>query len=183
MKRWWPIVVNVLAFDVTWTVVLFLAANGWAWVGAGVMLANVVGYLVWTAMEKRGASWQRELGLIVGFASIGAAIDSVLCSRGVVGLAQPRGVSAEFAVFFFALWANFGTTVRIGFAWAWDRVWAGVVFGLVGGPLGYLIGERIGAVTIGQDRAVSLGIFSVEFAVMMGAWFLVAGRVLPRRVA
>ncbi len=183
MKRWWPIVVNVLAFDVTWTVALFLAAKGWTWVGAGVMLANVVGYLGWMAIGNRGASWRRELGLIMGFASLGAAMDSLLCSRGVVGLAQPRWVSAEFAVFFFALWANFGTTVRIGFAWAWDRVWTGVVFGLVGGPLGYLIGERIGAVMIGEDRAWSLGICSVEFAVMMGAWFFVAGRVLPRRVA
>lgn len=183
MKRWWPILANVLAFDVTWTVALFLASKGWTWIGAAVMLANVVGYLVWTAIGKRAASWRRELGLIVVFGAIGATVDSVLCERGVIGLAQPRGAIAEFAAFFFALWANFGTTVRIGFEWAWTRAWAGVVFGLVGGPLGYLIGERIGAVTIGEDRVRSLGILSIEFAVMMGAWFLAAGRVLPGRVA
>lgn len=183
MRRGWlPIIVNVLAFDATWTIALFTAAKGWAWVGAGVMLANVLGYLAVTS-RNAGAAWRREFGLIAGFGMLGAAFDSVLCSRGVVGLARTDGVTAEFVVFFFALWANFGTTVRVGFAWAWDRAWAGVLFGLIGGPLGYLIGERIGAVTIGVERARSLGVLAAEFAVMMGAWFFVAGRVLPRRLA
>ena len=107
-------------------------------------------------------------------------------------MAGGSGETALFGAFFFALWANFGTTVRLGFSWIWGRWkrlwWAGVVFGLVGGPLGYLIGERIGAVTIaggahGLERWKALGIIGLEFALMMTAWFRCAGRVLTREAA
>ena len=71
MKRWQAILVNVLAFDATWSAALFAAARGWAWLGAGVMLANVVVYLLVTGMMQRRDSrprsgdWAREAGLIV----------------------------------------------------------------------------------------------------------------------
>jgi hypothetical protein len=181
MKRWWPILANVLAFDATWTIALFAAARGWAWLGAGVMLGNAAVYLALTS-RNAAASWKRELLLLGGFAALGAAIDTLLCSRGIIGLAKTRGATPEFAVFFFALWANFGTTLRLGFSWAWNRPWVGALFGLIGGPLGYLIGERIGAVSIGAERARSLGILAAEFAVLIAAWFFIAGLVLPRRV-
>jgi hypothetical protein len=179
MKRWWPIIVNVIAFDATWTIALMAAARGYAWAGAAVMLANVAGHLAMTPRTLRG----REAGLIAAGAAVGAGVDSVWLALGVIGFAGTDGVTARFLVFFFALWANFGTTLRVGFSWAWDRAWVGVIIGVAGGPLSYLIGERIGAVSFPGERTRSLGILAAEFAVMTSAWIWAAGRVLRRGVA
>ena len=53
------------------------------------------------------------------------------------GVFHPAAASrTEFVILFFALWVNFGTTLRPSLAWMWHRPTLASVLGAIGGTMG-----------------------------------------------
>ena len=88
-----------------------------------------------------------EALLIIAAALIGAIWDSFLVAAG--WLIYPSGTLIENTApyWIIALWAAFATTFNLSLAWFKTRLIAAAALGLIGGPLAYLAGERLGAVS------------------------------------
>ncbi len=138
------IAANVLLFQLGWFACVLGAARGWAREGIAVALAIVAAYVA------RAPRPRRELLLVAVAAATGALADSLLASAGWLryeGAAPFEGAAPYWIV---ALWALFAITLNVSMRSLRGRPALGALLGLVGGPLAYLGGEKLGAVALAQ---------------------------------
>jgi hypothetical protein len=76
-----------------------------------------------------------------------------------------------------ALWVQFGTVLHFCMRWLSKRYLLASVLGLVGGPMSFLAGERLGAATFGQPRALSLAILALSWSIVLPALVAIADRL------
>lgn len=144
-----PILVNFVAFQLGWFACVLGAAHGLPWAGTGVALAIVAWHLT-RAIRPRD-----ELVLVLIAAGIGAVWDSALSALGWIR--YPNGVLIEGAAphWIVAMWMLFATTLNASLAWLRRNLPLAAVFGALGGPLAYLGGAKLGALTFAaQDAAL-----------------------------
>ena len=144
-----PILVNFVAFQLGWFACVLGAAHGLPWAGTGVALAIVAWHL--TRAARPGA----ELILVLIAAGIGALWDSGLSGLGWIR--YPSGVLIEGTAPYWivAMWMLFATTLNVSLAWLRRNLPLAAVFGALGGPLAYLGGAKLGALTFAaQDAAL-----------------------------
>ena len=84
---------------------------------------------------------------------MGLVFDSLLVTVG--WLEYPNGMFAPVVApyWILSMWVLFATTLNVSLAWLHGRYTLAAVFGAIGGPLSYLAGARLGAVTLAEPRA------------------------------
>jgi hypothetical protein len=144
-----PIVANFVAFQLGWFACVLGAAHGLPWAGTGVALAIVAWHL------SRAARPRAELVLVLIAAGVGAVWDSGLSALGWIR--YPSGVLIEGTAphWIVAMWMLFATTLNVSLAWLRRNRPLAAVFGALGGPLAYVGGAKLGALTFAaQDAAL-----------------------------
>ena len=154
-----PILVNFVAFQLGWFACVLGAAHGLPWAGTGVALAIVAWHL--TRAARPGA----ELVLVLIAAGIGALWDSGLSALGWIR--YPSGVLIEGTAPYWivAMWMLFATTLNVSLGWLKPRMALAALFGALGGPLAYLGGAKLGALTFGAQEAALVAL-SLGWAVL-----------------
>jgi hypothetical protein len=131
---------NLAAYQLAWFACVLGAAHGMASAGAVVALA-VAG--VHLALHRNAA----ELRLLGYAAAIGFAADSVPVATQYVHFDSP-GLSGWAPWWMVTLWVAFATTLNHSLRWLMSRAWIAALAGAIGGPLAYLAGAKLGALTI-----------------------------------
>lgn len=136
-----PLLINFLVFQIGWFACVLGGANGLPWVGTGIALAIVAWHL--TRAVRPG----QELLLVACAAVIGMVFDSLLVSLG--WLAYPSGtlIAGTAPHWIVALWMLFAITLNLSLSWLKRRLPVAILFGAIGGPLAYLGGAKLGALT------------------------------------
>lgn len=151
--------INFLAFQVCWFACVLGAAWGMPWVGTTL----VGGALCWH-LAQCGAP-AREAALLLVVTLLGTTLDSILLSLGWVefdgGLVR-SGIAPHWMM---ALWAIFATTLNASLSWLRRSPWLAALCGAVGGPLSYLAGERLGALTL-VNSADALPVLALGWALL-----------------
>lgn len=160
---------NFVAFQVGWFAAVLGAANGLPWAGPLVIAAVI-------ALHLRVADEPAlEMTLILACGLIGAVIDSVLVAAGWV--AYPTGSIVDFAAPYWivAMWMLFATTLNVSLAWLKPRKTVGAVFGLVGGPLAYYTGFKLGGIVFVDFEAAMIAL-AIAWAGIVPVLLLLAER-------
>ncbi len=136
-----PLLMNFLAFQIGWFACVLGGANGLPWVGTGIALAIVAWHLT------RAVRPRQELLLVLCAAAIGILFDSLLVALG--WLAYPSGtlIAGTAPHWIVALWMLFAITLNVSLSWLKRRLPVAILFGAIGGPLAYLGGAKLGALT------------------------------------
>ena len=134
----WSVLPQLLAHQIAWwTCVL---AQGW--VGPGVMLV-FIGVHLWVMRSH----WRPELALVVLSTGLGIGLDNALAQMGDVQY-QGTVLVGLAPLWLVAIWAGFGATVRHSQSAFFRNRWAALLTGVVGGPMAYWGGERLGVLTV-----------------------------------
>lgn len=151
---------NILVFQAGWFATVLGAANGMPWIGLAAAVAAVALHL--KSVPRPGV----ELRLVLTALSLGLAADSLLLATGWI--AYPNGLWVPGAAPYWigALWVLFTCTLNVSMRWLKGRYWLAALFGAVGGPLSYLAGARLGAMTF-TETIPALTALAVGWAVMM----------------
>lgn len=134
------LLMNFVAFQVGWFAAVLGAANQLPWAGPIVIAAAI-------ALHLRTADRPlAEMALVLLCGVIGAVMDSLLVAIGWV--TYPAGLVAENVApyWIIAMWMLFATTLNVSLGWLKTRKALGVAFGLVGGPLAYYTGFKLGGI-------------------------------------
>jgi hypothetical protein len=131
---------NFAAYQLAWFAVIIGAAQGFAWAGAAVAMV-VVG--IHLSLHRDPTEFK-----LIGLAAlIGILVDSSLVMTGQIRFAAAGAVN--FAPYWMlSLWIAFATTLNHSLRWLTCRPVAAALGGALGGPLAYLAGERLGALTL-----------------------------------
>jgi hypothetical protein len=162
---------NFVAYQLAWFACVLGAAHDLAWAGALFAVAVAALHL---ALRRDPA----ELRLVVSAAAIGFVVDSALVRADFVEFASAD--SSGWAPFWMvSLWMAFATTLNHSLHWLASRPWVAALAGAIGGPLAYLAGAKLGALTIAAPApaliliaglwAVAMGLLSLLTRVRAGA--------------
>jgi len=156
-------VLNYLALQAGWFACVLGAAHGRAWLGP-LVVAVLVGLHLALHPHRR-----REALVVLCVAPLGTAVDSAQQALGWIRYAgEPLlGLAPLAPAWIAALWVLFPITFHSSLGWLRRRPVLAALFGAVGGPLGYLGGEGLGALTIGADRWPSLAGLALAWGLAM----------------
>lgn len=174
-------VLPILAFQAVWLTCALGAASGTNWPGVIAAAVLATWHLSTVPNPKRAVRTLALAGLL------GVVAETALALSGLVTFAatvRPLPIPAWIV----ALWIAFATTLPVlsrwigpesGPRWPWN---AGAL-GLVGGPLAYIAGERLGALTMAPGAANEAGAWAWWGAVMAVAivWAVAAPVLLALR--
>jgi len=163
---------NMVAYQVAWFACVLSAAFGMPWIGAASALVVVAAHL--TLIDRRAA----ELKLIGAAVIVGLVVDTALLRSGelrFVSSAWPEGFAPYWML---SLWAAFATTLNHSLRWVMRRPWVATLLGVIGGPLAYLAGAKLGALHLASLQT-ALPLIGVGWGIAMAALSLIALRLQP----
>jgi len=136
------IAVNIVLYQIGWFACVLGAARGAPWLGPLLAAAIVTWHLAGARFKSR------ELTLLACAALLGVILDSALMRLGLLHFSSGVVIAGVSPAWMIALWVLFATTLNISLRWLHWRWAAASVLGLVGGPLAYYAGARLGAITL-----------------------------------
>lgn len=153
---------NFLLYNVGWFACVYFAAQGQAWVGLLAVALIVTAHLVAVPSETRG----REIRTVLVAIGIGIAWESALVATGLVRYPTAPGPLGLAPVWMVALWANFACTIHHSLGWIRTRPALASPLGAVGGPLAFIAGEKLGAVSF-PSPILALGVIAVAWGLLL----------------
>jgi hypothetical protein len=162
--------INLAASEAGWFACVSGAANGMPWIGPLVVLALVAMHL---RLVKRPGP---EIRLMVSAVVIGLVADSLLVTLGLVSYSAGTWIDGMAPYWILAMWAMFATTLNVSMKWLRNRNALSAAFGAVGGPLAYLAGEKLGAITF-EEPVFAMIALAVIWALAMPLLMVLATRL------
>ena len=136
------VVVNLIGFQIAWFTTVLGAAHGMHWLGLIVVPLILAMHLFSTQ------HWRQELSLAATAALLGFAVDSALVASGVFTPIPYIWASPPWSPpWMVMLWVNQAAALNSSLAWMRERYLLGAAFGAIGGPLAYLSGAKLGAMS------------------------------------
>ena len=132
---------NTALFQAGWFAVVLGAAHRRPWSGMATALALFAIHV----LAARARRDELMLGIVAG--ALGYCIDT--CLQGIGVLAFDSGIVVPWLAppWLIPLWLQFATLLRFGLRWLDGRPALAALLGLVGGPMAFLSGKQLGAVT------------------------------------
>lgn len=135
-------IINMLVFDVAWLVTVKGAAMGFPWLGPLVTLLVFALHL--RTSPQPGAETRLALFALV----LGLLTDSLLLATGWISYPNGQWIPGLAPYWIIMMWVLFATTLNVSLRWLQGRFWLAAALGAVGGPVSYLAGAKLGAMTL-----------------------------------
>ena len=169
--------VNYTLYQIGWFACVLGAASQRPWTGCLIGMI-LVGVHLALSVER-----VLEVQLVVLATAVGAAVEVILIAAGTYRFTSGTVTDALPPPWLLAMWAQFATTFRFSLRSVITRPVLAVLFGAAGGPIAFLAGERLGAVTLLPPLGQILLRLSISWAVALVVFSAVVRRVVPERDA
>ena len=154
------VVVNLSFFKIGWLASVFTAAASMPVLGTLVVGIAVLAHL-WLADNS-----QRELRLLAFAAFLGLVWESLLVATGVVQYEASSILPGIAPYWIVGMWVLFATTINVGMRWLRKSAAVAAIAGAIGGPLSFLAGEKMGAVSF-PSTSLALFVIGLGWAVLL----------------
>lgn len=153
---------NYLFYQAGWFACVLGAAAGRPWSGF-LVAAALVGAHLWLSADR-----PRDLRRIAIALATGSTVEIVQIAAGTYQFTSGTVYAALPPPWLLIMWAQMATTFDFSLRPIVRRPVAAIGFGALGGPLAFLAGERLGAVTLQRPLAPGLILLSVTWAAALG---------------
>ena len=157
----YPSFLNYALYQAGWFACVLGAARGWPWSGCAIAAALVAIHLLWSVDRPR------QVQRIVIAVAVGGLVEVIQIAAGTYRFTSGTVFTALPPPWLLLMWAQMATTFDFSMRPIVARPVAAALFGAVGGPLAFLAGERLGAVTLQRPLASSLVLLSISWAAAM----------------
>lgn len=163
-------VVDFLGYLACWWAAILGAAKGYGWAGPAVAVSYLVIHLGF--LDRSPEARRRVLlGTVLG-----AFVEQGNLMAGVTAYA---GSPAWAPLWMIGLWAAFSATAGLSMSWLRGKAVLAAVLGAAAGPLTFMAGERLGALTLGPW---AMAILAVEWAAAT-AWLTGSYGIVPGKTS
>ncbi|MFM8534587.1 MAG: DUF2878 domain-containing protein [Acidimicrobiia bacterium] len=164
---------NDTLYQVGWFACVLGAAARRPWTGFAIAMALIGAHLALS--EQRTI----EVRLVVLATAVGVVIEMIQIAAGTYRFTSGTLLDALPPPWLLAMWAQFAATFRFSMRGVITRSVPAVLFGAAGGPLAFLAGEALGAVTLLPPRGYGLLRLSICWAIALAVFSVVVRRVSP----
>lgn len=166
--------INLIAFQIGWFATVGGPGYGMPWLGLFVVPLILVLHLSLTPRPRQ------ELKLAAIAAGLGFVTDSALIAGGAFAPIPYVWNSPPFSPpWMIMLWINQAVTLNSSLAWMRDRYLLGAAFGAIGGPLAYMGGAKLCAMTQLPTQQ-GLILIGITWAVMFPLLLWLAKTISPQ---
>jgi Protein of unknown function (DUF2878) len=144
------VIVNFVLFQLAWFACVITAARGSSWLGVLAVLLVAAVHVVHSPRPKAA------LRLLLIVTGLGVVWDSSVLFTGWIRYVDGWSLVWLAPAWIIAMWTLFGTLLNVSLRWLRGRWLLAAGFGLIGGPLAYYGGVKLGAVTLMQPFNVLL---------------------------
>ena len=164
---------NYALYQAGWFACVLGGASHRPWTGF-VIAVLLIGVHLTLSLER-----SLEARLVILATAVGAVVEMVQIAAGTYGFASGTVNDALPPPWLLAMWAQFATTFRFSLRRVVIRPLSAALFGAVGGPIAFLAGERLGAVTLLPPLTRGLLRLSMSWAIALVVCAAVVRRVTP----
>jgi hypothetical protein len=161
--------VNFILFQIGWFACVFSAAKGAPWVGS----LTVGGIITWHLLNVKQPN--KEVFLLIAALVVGFIWETLFIATGWITYHSNWFNSSFPPHWILAMWVLFATTLNVSLSWLKYRKLLGILFGAIGGPLSFLAGARLGAVTL-LDSTYAIIALAIGWAVITPVLLTLAAR-------
>lgn len=166
-------ILNFILFQAGWWACVLGAVHGHAWLGP-LFVSAIVGFHLFLRPD---AGREAVLLLIVGI--LGTLIDSLQQRWGVLLFKGGGRNDWLCPLWISALWVIFGITLNASLKWLQGRYFLAAFFGILGGPLSYWAGVRLGVIQFPLSDSFSLIGLAMEWVGVMPLFSFLAKKISP----
>lgn len=164
---------NYALYQVGWFACVLAGGSDRPWTGFVIAVALIGVHL---ALSIERSLEARLVGLAV---IVGAIVEMVQIASGTYRFTSGTIIDVFPPLWLLAMWAQLGTTFRFSLGVVIARPIRAALFGAAGGPIAFLAGERLGAVTLLPPLTLGLIRLSIGWALAMVVVSAVVRRVAP----
>lgn len=164
------LIANVILFQAAWLVTVWGVAHDLASIGLAAVALVIAVHLA-LARDRRAA-----LRLIGAATVLGLIVESGLAASGLVAYGAPGPVPGLAPFWLAGLWSAFATLPNVSLVWLHGRPGLAACIGAAFGPVAYLAGERLGAMSISTPKLLGIGVIALIWAVALPALMALASR-------
>ena len=135
-------IINFVLFQLIWFVCILGAAINETHAAVAVSLTIILFHFYLTKDKKN------ELKIVIIASIIGFLFDGFLLKSELVLYANHGWSYSITPLWIIILWMGFAITINSSLSWLKKKLNLSILFGAIGGPLAYLAGEKLGAVTL-----------------------------------
>ncbi len=162
---------NLVLFKAGWVACVLLAARGMP------ELATIAVALVVTTHLGGVAVPVKEALFLACAALLGLAWESLVQASGLLHYPTSTTASILAPHWIVAMWVLFATTVNHGFSWIKRNWMLSALMGLIGGPMAFLAGAGMGAVTF-NNTVLAVAVIGVGWMVLLPLLVLIADSII-----
>lgn len=151
---------NILGFQIGWFACVLGGASRHPWLGTAVAFGLLALHL-WHAPRAR-----LEARLLLAAAAIGILFDTALVRLGLATFPSGAVIAGTAPVWMTCMWMLFAATLNVSLAWLKSRLPLAGVLGLIGGPMAYLAGERLGGIALARPLSTTVLVLAAGWAVL-----------------
>lgn len=115
-------------------------------------------------------------GLAIGL--YGSLIDGLLLQAGIFEFSNQFHWLIPY--WLVTLWMAFGMMLRVSLDYLQGRYWIAAILGAVSGPLSYVAGQRLDAVTFPQSFSVTVVVLAIIWAITVPLWLWLNAKIIAR---
>lgn len=164
---------SLALFNCGWFCCVLGAAYGLPWLGPLYMSV----WFLWKVTGTR--SGPGEALLILLAAIVGYALDSTLFLSGMLLETGRDSFGWPAPLWLVCLWPNLAGALGGCLGYLRKKYFLGCVAGVIGGPMAYFAGGRLGAIDLADPLVLSLAAIAVEWAIAMPLLLFLNARLSP----
>jgi len=162
---------NYALYQVGWFACVLGASWGRPGVGLSIALVLIGAHVVLSSERKV------EVGLVLFATVVGAAVEVFQIAAGTYHFTSGTVHEVWPPPWLLAMWAQFANTFRFSLRRVIARPLPAALFGAVGGPVAFIAGQRLGAVTLLPPVSHGVIRLSVTWAIALVVFSVVVRRV------
>ena len=164
-------IINVVLYQIGWFSCVLGAAWGYPFLGSLLALLLIAIHLLLAEARKA------EMKLMICACLLGVVIDSSQQALGVFSFKTDPAWPLWLPLWIFVIWTQFATMFRFALYWLSGRYLLAALFGLLGGPLAYWGGVRLGAAEFGESILFSVITLALVWALVTPLLFWLSARL------
>jgi hypothetical protein len=161
---------NTAAFYLAWFVCLYGATHNYSFL-AMLFVTALLGVHLLFIKRRSEQLFQQDLCLVMFSVIVGSVMETTLMLNHLQAYASPNPIGALPPFWIIALYAFFGTTINHSMKWLKGRIKLAFIVGSVGGPLCYLGGAKINAVTFSVSLVEAYSVLALTWGFFVASIF------------
>ena len=157
---------NAIFFQITWFACVFGSANNLVWPG----LLCCAAFTIWQLMPAH--RHPKDIRVLTLAIILGLLIDSAWVQLNFLDYSHKWPHSAIAPLWIMALWIAFALTINHSLSWLNKHPLLPALMGLIGAPLSYLAGQKMGAIKFNDNVILVLFCLAITWAIALSIMYI-----------